>query len=60
MYFGIFDEIRVKNLNLKGKNSILIRIFEPNSYGFEHSLIINSFCYKAILELYIYMIMLVI
>lgn len=51
MYYGIFDEKKVTNLNLKGNKSILIRIFDPNSTT--HPKIINELDYQKILELYI-------
>lgn len=53
-YFGIFNETAVKNLKLNGKKSILIRIFEPNSFTSEHYQILNATSYQAILELYLH------
>lgn len=54
IYFGIYDEISVTKLSLKGKNSVLIRIFEPNSNNITHPLIINHSDYKDILEVFLF------
>lgn len=54
MYFGIYDEFRVRNLSLRGKKAILIRIFAPNSCLKERYSISNLSDYEAILELDIF------
>ena len=51
-YFGIFDERRVCNIELNGRNSILIRILEAN--GGRKLPIKNIGDYSAILELNIF------
>lgn len=53
MYVGIFDNIRVRNLKLKGKNKILIRIFDRDAYHVEKYNILNIDEYNDVLELYI-------
>lgn len=53
MYFGIFDEDTVTNLQLKGNKPILVRIFSPNKKDEEKTIIENKEDYVDILELYI-------
>ena len=51
MYVGIFGDYQVRNLKLKGKNIILIRIFSENWYNKYE--ILNASKYNDVLELYI-------
>lgn len=53
MYVGIFDNERVRNLKLKGKNKILIRIFDRDIYYVDKPNILNIDEYNDVLELYI-------
>ena len=53
MYFGIFDEDTVTNLELKGEKPILVRIFSPDMPDEEKTIIENEEEYINILELYI-------
>lgn len=53
MYFGIFDEDTVTNLELKGEKPILVRIFSPDIPDEEKTIIENEEEYINILELYI-------
>lgn len=54
MYFNIYDDVSIRNYNLKGKKAILIRILEPSYKVSGIPYIINNINqYKDILELYI-------